>query len=122
MANVSHLYEEIYEIVRLIPAGKVANYGQIAEMHGGCGARQVGYALNNLRNHPQTDDVPWQRVVNARGEISMHGGGTGSLIQRELLEAEGIEFDLHGRIDLERFRWEPNLRLADDDPLAVCIN
>lgn len=114
MAKASHLYEEIYALVRLIPAGQVANYGQIAEMHGGCGARQVGYALNNLRSQPQTEAVPWQRVINARGEISLHGGGTGSLIQRELLEAEGIEFDLHGRIDLTRFRWEPTLRLADE--------
>lgn len=115
MANASGLYAEIYEIVRLIPRGKVANYGQIAEMHGGCGARQVGYALNHLRSDPQTEPVPWQRVVNARGEISMHGGGTGSFIQRELLEAEGVEFDLYGRIDLSRFRWEPDLRLSQED-------
>jgi methylated-DNA-protein-cysteine methyltransferase-like protein len=115
MAKASQLYEEIYALVRLIPPGKVANYGQIAEMHGGCGARQVGYALNNLRNHPQTEEVPWQRVINARGEISLHGGGAGSFIQRELLEAEGVEFGLHDRIDLTRFRWEPALRLSADD-------
>jgi methylated-DNA-protein-cysteine methyltransferase-like protein len=112
MAKATGLYEEIYELVRLIPPGKVANYGQIAEMHGGCGARQVGYALNHLRSEPHTAPVPWQRVVNARGEISLHGGGEGSFIQRELLEAEGVEFDAFGRIDLARFRWEPDVRLS----------
>ena len=114
MAGVSKLYEEIYELVRLIPPGKVANYGMIAEMHGGCGARQVGYALNNLRQARGVEEVPWQRVVNARGEISLHGGGVGSSIQRELLEAEGVEFDEFGRIDLERFRWQPLLTNAKD--------
>ena len=112
MTERSKTYEEIYAIVRLIPAGKVVNYGQIAEIHGGCGARQVGYALNNLRSHGEIEDVPWQRVINARGEISQHGGGVGSFIQREILEAEGVEFDSHDRIDFSRFRWVPKLRVS----------
>jgi len=114
MAGRSTLYEEIYAIIRLIPAGKVANYGQIAEIHGGCGARQVGYALNNLRNQDTIDEVPWQRVVNARGEISMHGAGAGSFIQREILAEEGIEFDMKGRIDFSIYRWVPELGVRDD--------
>ena len=105
-------YEAIYALVRLIPRGKVATYGQIAELHGGVGARQVGYALNNLRTRDDIDDVPWQRVINAKGEISMHGGGQGSFIQKILLEEEGIEFDLHGRIDLARFRWVPEIQVT----------
>ena len=113
MAERSKTYEEIYAIVRLIPAGNVANYGQIAEIHGGCGARQVGYALNNLRSHGEIEDVPWQRVINARGEISHHGGGAGSFIQREILEAEGIEFDTNGRIEFSRYRWVPELRVTE---------
>ena len=114
MASLSTLYAEIYAIVRLIPAGKVANYGQIAEIHGGCGARQVGYALNNLRNQEMIDDVPWQRVVNARGEISQHGGGVGSFIQREILAEEGIEFDSKGRIDFSIYRWVPDVSVQED--------
>ena len=112
MSPASHIYEEIYELVRLIPPGKVASYGQIAEMHGGCGARQVGYALNHLRSYAAQPPVPWQRVINARGEISLHGGGEGSHVQRELLEAEGVAFDDFGRVDLERFGWKPQLRLG----------
>lgn len=114
MAGRSTLYDEIYAIVRLIPAGKVANYGQIAEIHGGCGARQIGYALNNLRNQDSIDEVPWQRVVNARGEISQHGAGVGSFIQREMLAEEGVEFDSKGRIDFSIYRWMPELGSSKD--------
>ena len=113
MTERSKTYEEIYALVRLIPSGKVTNYGQIAEIHGGCGARQIGYALNNLCSHDEIEEVPWQRVINARGEISQHGGGAGSFIQREILEAEGIEFDTNGRIDFSRFRWVPELRSSE---------
>ena len=110
----SKTYEEIYDLVRLIPKGKVATYGQIAQLHGKVGARQVGYALNNLRNRDDIEDVPWQRVINAKGEISMHGGGQGSFIQQVLLEEEGIVFDLAHRIDLTVFRWEPEIAVRGD--------
>jgi methylated-DNA-protein-cysteine methyltransferase-like protein len=83
----------------------VATYGQIATMAGLDGhARQVGYALHAL---PERSDVPWHRVVNARGEISPRSAGDSHELQRMLLEAEGVKMDLRGRIDLERFRWKP---------------
>jgi len=82
----------------------VATYGQIATLAGIDGhARQVGYALNAL---PQGSDVPWHRVVNSFGEISPRSGNDSHELQRMLLEAEGIEFDARGKIDLRRYRWE----------------
>jgi methylated-DNA-protein-cysteine methyltransferase-like protein len=98
------LYDRIYTIVRKVPAGRVATYGQIAKLAGGCGARQVGYAMAAL---PDGSDVPWQRVINSKGEISMRSGGEGHNMQRWLLEDEGVEFGLHGRIDLARYGWAP---------------
>ena len=98
-------YSLYYDVVRRIPAGTVATYGQVASEAGLPGrARQVGYAMAAL---PTGSDVPWHRVVNARGEISRRSGGTAfEQIQRVLLEAEGVSFNAHGRIDLESFRWD----------------
>ena len=94
----------IYAVVKRIPRGRVATYGQIAKLAGSPGrARQVGYALHALA--PSTV-VPWQRVVNAAGGISldpMNGG----LTQRVLLEKEGIVFDVRGRVALSRYQWRP---------------
>lgn len=91
-------------MVERIPAGRVATYGQIAALAGLPGhARQVGYALAAL---PDGSAVPWHRVINARGEVSRRSGGRPhALIQRTLLEEEGIAFDEDGRTDLERYRW-----------------
>jgi len=89
--------------VRRIPRGRVATYGGIAELAGLEGhARQVGYALHDL---PAGSDMPWHRVINAKGEISPRTRGDSHELQRMLLEAEGVELDLAGRIDLKRFRW-----------------
>lgn len=97
-------YELIWSWVRKIPRGRVATYGQVAELAGLEGhARQVGYALHNL---PEGSSVPWHRVVNARGEISPRSAGDSHELQRMLLEAEGVELDLRGRIDLKRFRMK----------------
>ncbi len=95
-------YERIYNVVRQIPVGKVATYGQIAKIVDRCTARMVGYAMSAL---PSNIDVPWQRVINHRGEISPRSHGDGNLRQRKLLEAEGIQFDRRGRIDLKESRW-----------------
>jgi methylated-DNA-protein-cysteine methyltransferase related protein len=102
-------YHKIYAVVQKIPPGTVATYGQIAELAGyGGKARLVGYAL--YRVEPEMD-VPWQRVVNAKGEISRSPARYGNDdYQRVLLEAEGIEFDTQDRIDLKRYRWQ-----ADED-------
>ncbi len=97
-------YARIYDVVRRIPRGRVATYGQIAELAELAGhARQVGYALSVLSD----DDVPWHRVVNAQGRISPRAEAGYDLLQRELLEDEGVEFDADDRIALERFRWQP---------------
>jgi len=99
-------YTRIHDVVRRIPPGHVASYGQVALLAGLAGrARQVGYAMAALGDDA---DVPWHRVVNARGEISPRAGGTAfERIQRMLLEEEGVVFDHRGRIDLERFGWDP---------------
>jgi methylated-DNA-protein-cysteine methyltransferase-like protein len=96
------LFERIYAVVRQIPAGKVATYGQIARMVGGCSAQMVGFAMAALKTD---SDVPWQRVINRQGRISPRGGGIGSVRQRHMLEAEGIQFDEADRVDLEEVGW-----------------
>lgn len=96
------LHDRIYEMVRQIPPGKVASYGQIARLVGGCTARMVGFAMAGL---PDGSNVPWHRVINAQGKISPHGFGLGSAMQRDLLEAEGIQFDTSGKIDWRIFGW-----------------
>lgn len=101
-------YQRIYACVRRIPPGKVATYGQIAQLAGiPRGARQVGYAL-----HKAPEGLPWQRVINARGEVSPRGAEQqgAEWMQRHLLEEEGVEFDVYGRCDLQRFRWRPRWR------------
>ena len=98
-------YARFYRVVSRIPRGRVATYGQVANLAdlSGC-ARQVGYALHALN---ADSGVPWQRVVNARGEISLRRESGVEPIQQLLLEAEGIEFDRHGRLDLARVQWRP---------------
>jgi methylated-DNA-protein-cysteine methyltransferase related protein len=90
-------YERVYMVIRRVPAGKVTTYGQISKIVGSVSARQVGYALHAVQPWME---VPWQRVVNSKGLISLRGGE-----QRHLLEAEGVEFGDTGRIDLKRFGW-----------------
>lgn len=97
-------YLRIYDVVRRIPRGRVATYGQVAELAGLEGhARQVGYALHAL---PSSIDIPWHRVINARGEVSPRSGGDSHELQRLLLESEGVHFDARGRTDLKKHRWK----------------
>ena len=101
-------YELIYSVVRRIPRGRVATYGQVATLAGLAGhARQVGYALNAL---PDATAVPWHRVVNAAGRISVRAAPGGELVQQLLLEKEGVRLDARGRIPLDRLRWQPRAR------------
>jgi methylated-DNA-protein-cysteine methyltransferase-like protein len=96
-------YADIYAIVRRIPRGRVATYGLVARLAGiPRHARRVGYALAALRE----DGVPWHRVVNAKGEISLRSTAAYGE-QRGLLEGEGVVFDAGGHIDLARFQWRP---------------
>ena len=104
----SPLYHQIHEIIRLIPRGKVATYGQIAEIVGGCTARIVGYAASAI---PVDSEIPWQRVINYKGEISSRSGGSGELFQKELLEGEGIQFDQLGKTNLKYYRWNGETEL-----------
>jgi methylated-DNA-protein-cysteine methyltransferase-like protein len=105
---VQERWEQIYRVVRRIPRGRVATYGQIATLAGLDGhARQVGYALHAMRG----DDAPWHRVVNARGEVSPRSSGDSHELQRELLMAEGITFDAKSRIDLKRYRWKAKVKV-----------
>lgn len=95
----------IYAIVRRIPRGRVATYGQIARLAGLPGhARQVGYALHAL---PDNGGVPWHRVINARGAISLRSYHGGDHLQRMLLDAEGVRFGWDGRVSLDRYGWRP---------------
>lgn len=94
------LFAHVYEVAQQVPWGQVTTYGEIAIIVGvGCDARLVGFAMANC-----PDDVPWQRVINAQGKISLRGND-GAAKQRMRLEAEGVEFDLRGKIDLDNYRW-----------------
>jgi methylated-DNA-protein-cysteine methyltransferase-like protein len=97
------LFEVIFEVVRAIPQGTVASYGQIAAVVGRCSPLMVGFAMAAV---PFDSDVPWHRVVNSQGRISSRGNGDGEQMQRILLEAEGIHFDETGCIDLNQNQWE----------------
>ncbi len=100
------LYTAIWALVRAIPPGRVMTYGQIATLLGTPrAARAVGYAMFFCKD----DGVPWQRVVNAKGEISLGGHVDRPILQRELLLAEGVNFDAAGRIDLKRYLWWPEI-------------
>ncbi|CAG0932386.1 DNA base-flipping protein [Thermoflexales bacterium] len=105
------LFPRVYDIVRQVPAGKVTTYGDVAQLVGqGCDARIVGYAMAVC-----PEDVPWQRVINAQGKISLRGEHAEK--QRLRLEAEGISFDSRGKIDLKRSRWAgPNGEFAPTQP------
>jgi methylated-DNA-protein-cysteine methyltransferase-like protein len=116
-------YDKIYAVIARIPPGRVATYGQVAALAGlARHARQVGYALHAL---PDGSDLPWQRVINSKGEVSARadsgwrseGEGYREGYQRHLLEEEGVVFNLHGRVDLDRFGWDPETGMGMARPL-----
>ncbi|HEX6435284.1 MAG TPA: MGMT family protein [Gemmatimonadales bacterium] len=99
-------YQEIYDVVRRIPPGRVATYGQVAALAGLAGhARQVGYALHAL---PENSAVPWHRVVNAKGGISARAVPGAELVQRNLLVHEGVRLNARGQVSLAQVRWAPS--------------
>ena len=103
------IYELVWATVKRIPRGRVATYGQVATLAGmPRHARQTGYALAAT---PANLKIPWHRVINAQGRISLrlkHWDSGNDDLQRILLEAEGVLFDESGRVDLKRFRWKPH--------------
>jgi len=95
-------YDFIWQLVKQIPRGRVATYGQIARIAGIEGqARFVGYALHGL---PRNSGIPWHRVINSQGRISL--SGISAKYQRRLLEIEKVIFSPAGRIDLKTFQWK----------------
>ncbi|REJ77500.1 MAG: cysteine methyltransferase [Acidobacteria bacterium] len=106
--------ERVFKIVRDIPSGRVMTYGQIAEILGeGYTARTVGYVMHSA----STENVPWQRVINAKGACSTGKLTVPENLQQVMLEEEGVEFDDKGVCDLERFRWFPEGYEEADDEL-----
>ena len=117
-----NFYEQVYAVVRRIPRGKVSSYGRIAAMLGRPNAaRAVGYALNALRDKqddPAYQNVPWQRVVNSQGRISIGSRDVTANRQAILLREEGVEVDDNLRIDLDVYLWEGLHLIEIDDILA----
>lgn len=99
--KTSQLYQSIYNLARQVPPGYVTTYGQIARLVS-CTARTVGFAMAAL---PAGNDVPWQRVINSQGKVSPRTDGEGNILQRDLLEAEGLQFDQNGQVSLEKHSW-----------------
>ncbi|MDB4947385.1 MAG: Methylated-DNA-[protein]-cysteine S-methyltransferase binding protein [Gemmatimonadetes bacterium] len=107
----SESYARIYEAVLRIPRGRVATYGQIAALAGLPGhARQVGYALHRT---PDELAVPWQRVLNAKGEIALRADPIAAKHQRELLRGEGVRFRRNGTVELRKYGWNV---VAEEEP------
>jgi len=99
-------FEEVYDIVRQIPRGKVTTYGDIARAMGQPKkSKIVGWALHS---NPYKGNVPCHRVVNRNGETSGSYAFGGIEVQKDLLKEEGVTFDENGIIDLQKFLWNPN--------------
>ena len=105
MSSAAEGWERFYAVVRRIPRGRVATYGQIARLAGQLRhARQVGYALNALKDGTT---VPWHRVINSAGKISGRADPGWGTLQLRMLENEGIEFGAGDRVSLQRYGWKP---------------
>lgn len=117
----SNFYEQVYAVVRRIPRGKVTSYGRVAEMLGRPrAARAVGYALNGLKDkkgQPAYDDIPWQRVINSQGRISIVNREYGAQMQADLLRSEGVAVSDDLRIDLDTYLWD-GLHLVELDDIV----
>ncbi len=104
-AASSEIDQKIWQVVMMIPPGKVATYGDVAQQAGLPGAaRRVGRALRGL---PEGTRIPWHRVINSQGDIVVPGGDAARALQREKLEAEGVEFRSANRLALQQYRWLP---------------
>lgn len=114
---MSPFTRRVWRIVRRVPRGRVVSYGGVAALMGAPrAARAVGRALCVL---PDGSDVPWWRVINRNGEISIRCMVHGPQVQRALLEGEGVRFDRRGRVDWRRFGWSPGSATDPDDDVAL---
>ena len=117
-----NFYEQVYAVVRQIPAGTVTSYGRIAAMLGAPNAaRAVGYALRALKDRnddPNYSGVPWQRVVNSQGRISIVNREFGAQLQADLLREEGVEVSDDLQINLDKYLWK-GLHLAEIDDILT---
>ena len=109
MEQSKNFYEQVYTVCRRIPRGRVTSYGRIAQMLGRPNAaRAVGYALSALKDEEEegNEDVPWHRVVNSRGRISIKNREFTAQQQAQLLREEGVDVGDDLRIDLDVYLWE----------------
>ena len=115
-----NFYEQVYAVVRRIPAGKVTSYGRVAEMLGRPhAARAVGYSLSALKDRRGQEayaNIPWQRVINSQGRISIVNRDHGPNQQAELLRAEGVQVNDDLRVDFGQYLWE-GLHLVEIDDI-----
>lgn len=117
MSKDSDAFERIYKVVRQIPAGQVATYGQVALLAGAATPRVVGFALAAV---PPGSDVPWQRVINSGGRISARREGGESPEQARLLRAEGVVLDRLGRVDFAEVAWAgPSWRWLEENGFDI---
>jgi methylated-DNA-protein-cysteine methyltransferase-like protein len=100
--KISQVYLAIYAVVNEIPKGTVATYGQVAALSQCAGPRQVGYALHRV---PPDFKIPWHRVVNSKGMLSLPNESGGLKRQKALLESEGVAFNDVGKLSLKLFQW-----------------
>ncbi len=121
-----NFYEQVYAVSRRIPKGKVTSYGRIANMLGAPNAaRAVGYALRALKDKqddPTYDDVPWQRVVNSQGRISIANREFGAQLQAKLLRKEGVLVSEDLQINLDIYLWSGLHWFEIDDILKATNN
>ena len=110
MKNIEpDINSRIWQVIALIPPGKVATYGDVAKHAGLPGAaRRVGYAMRTL---PEDTKIPWHRVINAQGKLSLPQNSSSGRTQRARLETEGVNLRDSGSVDMNRFRWMPKTYL-----------
>jgi methylated-DNA-protein-cysteine methyltransferase related protein len=115
MKDDNNYRKRVFKLVRRIPPGRVMTYGQIAAILGeGYTPRTVGFVM-----HSSEGGLPWHRVINARGSCSTGGIVLPADKQQRMLEREGVEFDEHGRCDLQRYLWIPNQKLKTEPRIKL---
>lgn len=96
-----NIFKKVYHLVKKVPRGTVVTYGQVSEQIEACTPRIVGYAMAAVED----PDIPWQRVINSKGEVSPRAWGEGQITQQEILMKEGVIFNKNGKVDLKKFRF-----------------